>query len=221
MFKHTPGLILGIQISVILLVLLSQSVAAETIWHHGGSIDYGYYDFKDFHANVGDRIEIDFDSDAPVDLIMTTEDGFDQYNDPNEDTFEYLIKGTVMRTSSTTLSFDIPVEGRYYFIIDNSAIPEIGADPVGTVNYTVDIERSMGELQYGLALCAVLFIAAIVVGLVFVRRYMVRRARERAATYEHSPVVRPPEEQGPMNCPECGTYSSHGKHCTKCGRRLR
>jgi hypothetical protein len=206
-------------------MLILQISTIETIWNSGGPIDHGSHNSKAFDAYLGDTIEIEFDSDLPVDLIMTSEVGYNQYLDPLEDTFEYYLRGSLVETSSANLSFVVPAGGRYVFIIDNSEIPDIGAQPVGLVNYTCDIERIEGSVADGfefiVALCVMTFVIVLIVGLVLARRYILKPAMEQTPTYEHSPVIGESEVQRPMNCPACGTYSSRGRYCTKCGRRLR
>ena len=49
-----------------------------------------------------------------------------------------------MHTKSVAILIDAPKDGDYYIVVDNSFVPDDGAQPTGPVNFTIDIKTNGG-----------------------------------------------------------------------------
>ncbi len=214
---------IGCFLSVLLLamLLLSQSALAdELILEHTVLIAEDDYYATSFDAKFGETIEIEFRSNRTVDLIMTSESGYSDFIDPTAESFDYYVDGTSLVTTLESISFPVPEDRKYYFIVDNSEVPMDGASPTGTANVTIEITRTGEPFNWGICIGVTILILAIIG--VTIALVLSRRKKEEVSKYDASLIYRQAErEERPMNCPSCGAYSASGSHCTQCGRRLR
>ncbi|MCK4443424.1 MAG: hypothetical protein KAW09_02695 [Thermoplasmata archaeon] len=213
---------IGCFLSVLLIAMLflSQSALAdELILEHTALIPEDDHYATSFDAKFGETIEIEFRSDRVVDLIMTSEDGYFDYTNPSEESFEYYVDGSTFITTLESISFPVPEDRKYYIIVDNSEVPMSGASPSGTANITIEITRT-GE-PFNWSICIGITVLILVIIVVTIALVLSRRKKEKVSEYDASLIYQQTEMARPMNCPSCGTYSTSGSNCTKCGRRLR
>ncbi len=226
-----PRMLAIFTLSLFLLLSPTSSVLAEeNILKTAGTIPDGDYHAEDFVGSFGETIRIEFESDKDIDLIMTNVDGYNDYRDPGEEYFTTYPEGTSYQIRQVDLDFFVPADGTYYIIVDNSDIPDSGAMPQGSVNYSIELTRIGDEydteLLTTICIIAGVIVLILIVGVIYV--VLVRLAKKsraesgKSATKSAStPIYDQSSAKGPMNCPACGAFSSHGSYCIECGRRLR
>jgi hypothetical protein len=207
----------------IFLLSFAQPVLAETVIQQAGTIAEGSYYAESFVGSFGETVTIELESDVDVDLILTSFDGHADYIDPGEEYFMTYSSGTSLRVTQATLDAFLPVDGVYYVIIDNSDLPSTGAMPTGNASYSIEVTRAGQTDTLGITLVACGVTTAIVLIVIFaaVYVYMIRPRQKEMAEKADSPIFQTTKVTGPMTCPTCGTYSTHGTYCAKCQRRLR
>lgn len=223
-YRHRSFVVGVLALNLIVLLSLAQPVMAEEIvLQKAGTISEGDYYADSFIGSFGETVTIVLESDEDVDLILTSVAGYYDYKDPDEEYFMTYSEGTSLKVKQTTLDVFLPVDGVYYVIVDNTDLPSSGAMPTGNVSYSIEVTKTgeVDTLGVTLIACGVTAAIVLVVITAAVYVYMIRpRQKERAAKAE-SPVYQMTKVTGPMTCPTCGTYSTHGTYCAKCQRRLR
>ncbi len=215
-------------ISIILLLtslsLMQPLARAETIWDLDAEVPEGEYHHWSLNISAGDTMRVVFESNHTVDLFFVNKEGFEDYEmavSRGQGTFEYYIQGSAMDTNSTDFSFTVPDDQDFYFIIDNTFMPDGGAEHGDPVSYSIKITKYSFDVPLFWTICSVMtglvmgLVLAIVYLTVYRKKVGVLAAAERPPVSQQSSVVQV------ALCPACGAYSSRGDFCTQCGRKFR
>jgi hypothetical protein len=211
-------------LNLIVGLTLAQPVLAEDILlQKTGTITQGDWYAESFVGSFGETVSIVLESDEDVDLILTDVQGFNDYKDPDEEYFMTYSQGTSLKVRQTTLDVFLPVDGVYYVIVDNTDNPSSGAMRTANVSFSIEVTREGEPDTLGSTLIACGLTAAIffIVTIATVYVYVIRPRQKEIAAKAESPVYQVTKVTGPMTCPTCGAYSTHGTYCAKCQRRLR
>lgn len=208
----------------ILLSISQPTAKAETIWKTEGFLQIIEYDSRAVDAKAGDTIRVVFESDYDVDLFFVNEENYNDYTriiDVGYGSFEYYIQGSVLRTNSSEYSFTVPGEQDYYFIIDNTYMPDDGAPPIGVVSYSIEMTREGFDVSLFWVTCGLVTIIVMVLVLAIVYLIVFKKRIVAQPTPQSTPLDQELKKKEVTFCPACNTLSSRGDFCTKCGRRLR
>lgn len=215
-------------ISIILLLtslsLMQPLARAETIWDLDAEVPQGEYHHWNLTISAGDTIKVVFKSNHTVDLFFLNKKGFNDYEravSRDQGTFEHYIQGSAMDTNSTDFSFTVPDDQDFYFIIDNTLMPDGGAQPVSNVTYSIEITKESFDVALFWTICSVM--TGLVMGLVLAIVYLTvyRKKVGVLAATKRPPVSQQSSVVEVAICPDCGAYSSRGDFCTQCGRKFR
>ncbi|MFQ5884606.1 MAG: hypothetical protein ACE5IO_05840 [Thermoplasmata archaeon] len=215
-------------ISIILLLtslsLFQPSARAETILDLDVTVPQDEYHYWALNVSAGDTIRVVFESDHNVDLFFVNKEGFEDYEmavNRGQGVFEYYIQGSAMDTNSTNFSFTVPEVQDFYYIVDNTFMPDNGAEHSGPVSYSIKITKESFDVPLFWTICSVM--TGLVMGLVLAIVYLIvyRKKVGVLAATERPPVSQQPSVVEVALCPDCRAYSSRGDFCTQCGRKLR
>jgi len=105
-------------------------------------LDVGDYYFQEIEGKAGWVLDLRLEvlSGGEVDLLLLDAGNFGAYS--NASAFSYYADGSTLSTTEVILSFDLPANGTYYVVLDNTYFPLGGAVPTGAVsahlNFSID-----------------------------------------------------------------------------------
>jgi len=118
----------------------------------------------------GDKIRITTSCDMTFDILFMTEEEYEEYKDAitNGGSFTYYITGSRLSVASTQYEFEIPENGDYYIVIDNTDLPLGGATPQGDIVLGLGVNHEKSLLGSTFGFGDWIFIGIIIIGCVSV-----------------------------------------------------
>ena len=141
--KYLVGLII-IGLITISGCVLEIEEEAQTLVDETKTINenYGYWYPFSLYQGIKLNIEVEVISGGSVDFILVDSQGLADYTyllGGGIGEVEYFIDGSILNGKSLRSTFIVPEDGDYALIIDNSYIPDEGAEPEGSVDVKIKV----------------------------------------------------------------------------------
>ncbi len=215
---------------VIAFLTLQPTAIAQVDFVASGTVDWEDYWHEEFHADEDEMIIISFHSNAPIDVLLIDFTDYPEYArvaSQGWGTFDYYRQGSRLNTTGENYTFRIPQEGTYAFVVDNTRVPERGAESGTNVRFSIEARsqpRSPEPLTYSSNFPILEIIAAVVVVvstiLVLLLVLFTTRKKEREGVPLILPMRRGEPAATQMICSNCSNLVPIGTFCSRCGKRL-